>query len=223
MLDVISNPSSWSQVNTAVATNNDRPKDSIVTDYLLKQRHIHEFSVTATPKPITTNLNDIFITVKTTKLYHDTRLALIIKTWFQLAKEQVSFIPFLFFFFLFNFQFFRFFYMRVSQSQCIRRNRLNCVQFFFRTHTHSVSIPITIIVHLSTRRNENSLYSRVVVSRDSIEATRVRFTCIFTTLYNLFQEFNLLIIMLSRGQELKRKIANNNDCWWWQSKRSCIR
>lgn len=87
--DMISSPS-WSTVNTAVARGKDQPKD-IVTDYLLKQRHIHEFSVTGTPKPATTNLNDIFITVKTTKLYHDTRLALIIKTWFQMAKDQVSF------------------------------------------------------------------------------------------------------------------------------------
>lgn len=52
----------------------------------------NERAVTATPKPSTINLNDIFITVKTTKIYHDTRLALIIKTWFQLAKEQVSHI-----------------------------------------------------------------------------------------------------------------------------------
>lgn len=60
------------------------------TNDLLIKRKIHEFAVTATPKPATTTLNDIFMTVKTTKLYHDTRLALIIKTWFQLAKEQVS-------------------------------------------------------------------------------------------------------------------------------------
>lgn len=46
--------------------------------------------VTATPKPQTTELDDIFISVKTTKNYHDKRLALIIKTWFQLAKGQVS-------------------------------------------------------------------------------------------------------------------------------------
>lgn len=51
----------------------------------------HHGAVTATPKPPTTVLDDIFISVKTTKNYHDTRLALIIKTWFQLAKGQVSF------------------------------------------------------------------------------------------------------------------------------------
>lgn len=90
VVDMISTSPSWSTVNTAMIKNNESPKDS-VTNYLLKQRqHIREFSVTATPKPATTNLNDIFITVKTTKLYHDTRLALIIKTWFQLAKDQVS-------------------------------------------------------------------------------------------------------------------------------------
>lgn len=63
----------------------------------------HHGAVTATPKPPTTVLDDIFISVKTTKNYHDTRLALIIKTWFQLAKGQVSFyIFFLFIFIYFN-------------------------------------------------------------------------------------------------------------------------
>lgn len=47
-------------------------------------------AVTATPQPPITELDDIFISVKTTKNYHDTRLALIIKTWFQLARDQVS-------------------------------------------------------------------------------------------------------------------------------------
>lgn len=47
-------------------------------------------SVTGTPKPPNLLLNDIFISVKTTKNYHDNRLALIIKTWYQLAKDQVS-------------------------------------------------------------------------------------------------------------------------------------
>lgn len=91
---MLSSPT-WSTINTAVSKNNNdrfnRRNDNAVTDYHLKQQqHIHEFSVTGTPKPATTNLNDIFITVKTTKLYHDTRLTLIIKTWFQLAKDQVS-------------------------------------------------------------------------------------------------------------------------------------
>lgn len=34
-------------------------------------------------------LDDIFISVKTSKHYEDTRLPIILKTWFQLAKEQV--------------------------------------------------------------------------------------------------------------------------------------
>lgn len=93
VVDILSSPT-WSTINTAVSKKfNDQAirKDNTITDYHLKQQqHIYEFSVTGTPKPATTNLNDIFITVKTTKLYHDTRLALIIKTWFQLAKEQVS-------------------------------------------------------------------------------------------------------------------------------------
>lgn len=36
------------------------------------------------------DLDDIFISVKTTKKYHRTRLRLIIETWFQLARDQVS-------------------------------------------------------------------------------------------------------------------------------------
>ncbi|EAT35791.1 AAEL012068-PA [Aedes aegypti] len=45
-------------------------------------------SVTGTPKPPTTELDDLLISVKTTKGYHDTRLEMITKTWYQLAKEQ---------------------------------------------------------------------------------------------------------------------------------------
>uniref|UniRef100_A0A182V850 Fringe-like glycosyltransferase domain-containing protein n=1 Tax=Anopheles merus TaxID=30066 RepID=A0A182V850_ANOME len=47
-------------------------------------------AVTGTPKPPTTELDDLLISVKTTKSYHDTRLEMIIKTWYQLAKEQGS-------------------------------------------------------------------------------------------------------------------------------------
>ncbi|CRK97336.1 CLUMA_CG010729, isoform A [Clunio marinus] len=41
----------------------------------------------------TTNidLDDIFISVKTTQKYHDSRLKAIVKTWFQLARDQVWF------------------------------------------------------------------------------------------------------------------------------------
>lgn len=35
------------------------------------------------------DLDDIFISVKTTKKYHDSRLRLIVETWFQLARDQV--------------------------------------------------------------------------------------------------------------------------------------
>ncbi|XP_053955564.1 fringe glycosyltransferase isoform X1 [Anastrepha ludens] len=48
-------------------------------------------AVTATPQPPITELDDIFISVKTTKNYHHIRLALIIKTWFQLARDQTWF------------------------------------------------------------------------------------------------------------------------------------
>jgi hypothetical protein len=45
--------------------------------------------ITATPSYTTTYLEDIFISVKTTRHYHSTRLKVILKTWFQLAKHQV--------------------------------------------------------------------------------------------------------------------------------------
>lgn len=44
---------------------------------------------TATMAPFTTNLDDVFISVKTTKHYHHSRLPAIISTWFQFAKDQV--------------------------------------------------------------------------------------------------------------------------------------
>ena len=46
---------------------------------------------TATMAPFTTNLNDVFISVKTTRHYHHSRLPAIIDTWFQFARNQVSF------------------------------------------------------------------------------------------------------------------------------------
>ncbi|XP_017782254.1 PREDICTED: fringe glycosyltransferase-like, partial [Nicrophorus vespilloides] len=48
-------------------------------------------SATATVKPPTTTLEDLFISVKTTKHYHQSRLLIILKTWFQLAKAQTWF------------------------------------------------------------------------------------------------------------------------------------
>lgn len=51
---------------------------------------------TATMAPFTTELDDLFISVKTTKHYHHSRLMAIIGTWFQFAKDQVSFIVELF-------------------------------------------------------------------------------------------------------------------------------
>ncbi|XP_033313521.1 fringe glycosyltransferase-like [Bombus bifarius] len=46
---------------------------------------------TATMAPFTTNLDDVFISVKTTKHYHHSRLPAIISTWFQFAKDQTWF------------------------------------------------------------------------------------------------------------------------------------
>ncbi|XP_073983539.1 fringe glycosyltransferase [Rhodnius prolixus] len=46
---------------------------------------------TATPLPATTSINDLFISVKTTVHYHQARLPVILKTWFQLASQQTWF------------------------------------------------------------------------------------------------------------------------------------
>ena len=44
---------------------------------------------TATMAPFSTDLDDVFISVKTTRNYHYSRLPAIIDTWFQFAKHQV--------------------------------------------------------------------------------------------------------------------------------------
>jgi len=74
----------------------ERPTATLLTELARRSRNgellrdLSQRAVTATPQPPVTELDDIFISVKTTKNYHDTRLALIIKTWFQLARDQVS-------------------------------------------------------------------------------------------------------------------------------------
>lgn len=49
---------------------------------------------TATMAPFSTDLDDVFISVKTTRHYHHSRLPAIIGTWFQFAKEQVCLVAF---------------------------------------------------------------------------------------------------------------------------------
>lgn len=54
-------------------------------------RRLHQFESDKYVEP-SLELDDIFISVKTTKDYHDTRLSMIVKTWFQLAKDQVGLV-----------------------------------------------------------------------------------------------------------------------------------
>lgn len=61
------------------------------SDYYDSYQNGQQPAVTGTPKPPTTELDDLLISVKTTKGYHDTRLEMITKTWYQLAKEQTWF------------------------------------------------------------------------------------------------------------------------------------
>lgn len=68
-------------------------KSSVETSSLRTPLHDEETSqsgTTATAKPPSIELDDIFLSVKTTKGNHDSRLDVILKTWFQKAKEQVS-------------------------------------------------------------------------------------------------------------------------------------
>ena len=51
--------------------------------------HNVEYSPPVTSASSTT-LDDLFISVKTTKNFHNSRLDVIIKTWFTLAREQVT-------------------------------------------------------------------------------------------------------------------------------------
>lgn len=62
-------------------------EDSINFDAALST--VTSTTTTTTVKPHTT-LDDVFISVKTTKNFHATRLDVIIKTWFTLAREQVN-------------------------------------------------------------------------------------------------------------------------------------
>jgi len=93
------------------SANNQTPKLNepnylVAAEQLLRQQprrvisyipqEISEFtseipSATATVKPTATSLDDVFISVKTTGRYHQNRLSIILKTWFQLAKAQTWF------------------------------------------------------------------------------------------------------------------------------------
>ena len=94
------------KVNSA---NNNFSNNRLTNPTKMESNYLdyNQNSVTGTPKPPTTELDDIFISVKTTKNYHDVRLAMIVKTWFQLAKDQVSsyFLCFPCFLHLFTFLF----------------------------------------------------------------------------------------------------------------------
>ncbi len=70
-------------MNIPIATTESNIKD----DIRFSSYHQQQLN---TPTVPTIELDDVFISVKTTKDYHDNRLSMIIKTWFQLAKDQVS-------------------------------------------------------------------------------------------------------------------------------------
>lgn len=79
----------------ALTSRSRRPGSSSLHD---RRKAIHTFqspllnklrsSVEERPK---VSLNDIFITVKTSYKFHQSRLAVILKTWYQLARDQIWF------------------------------------------------------------------------------------------------------------------------------------
>ncbi|MPC23377.1 Fringe glycosyltransferase [Portunus trituberculatus] len=67
-----------------------RREEDLENEEEAKQRRLlNTLVATATAQP-STSLDDLFITVKTTRGFHHTRLDLILKTWFTLARQQVG-------------------------------------------------------------------------------------------------------------------------------------
>lgn len=83
-------------VDEQTAETNEK-SESIAIEVPVSRRTVSEdFAVTsaigtATMLPPATNLDDVFISVKTTKHYHHSRLPVIIGTWFQFARDQTWF------------------------------------------------------------------------------------------------------------------------------------
>ncbi|KAF6203686.1 hypothetical protein GE061_002019 [Apolygus lucorum] len=74
--------------NQAVGWQERAPR-SLSGDY--DNNVVEVLRATATPSPSATSVSDLFISVKTTVHYHQARLPVILKTWFQLAKHQTWF------------------------------------------------------------------------------------------------------------------------------------
>lgn len=70
--------------------NNEDENDEVVDEEERQRGLLSGFVATATTRPSTT-LDDIFISVKTTKNFHKSRLDLVLKTWFTLARKQTWF------------------------------------------------------------------------------------------------------------------------------------
>ncbi|XP_014283170.1 fringe glycosyltransferase [Halyomorpha halys] len=67
----------------------ERAPRSLSNDY--ESNAVEVLKSTATPAPSTASARDLFISIKTTVHYHQARLPIILKTWFQLAPEQIWF------------------------------------------------------------------------------------------------------------------------------------
>ena len=72
--------------------NNNNNNYNLINEEIQQQQQSITLPIpTATMAPYSTELDDVFISVKTTRQFHYTRLPDIINTWFQHAKNQVSF------------------------------------------------------------------------------------------------------------------------------------
>ncbi|XP_015121360.1 fringe glycosyltransferase isoform X1 [Diachasma alloeum] len=87
-------PRQWPEESVVVL--NPAISDGHVDISVMPKISVEETAVTppvatATMAPFSTDLNDVFISVKTTRHYHHSRLPSIIDTWFQYAKDQTWF------------------------------------------------------------------------------------------------------------------------------------
>lgn len=86
-------PRQWPENNEIEvgAMNNFDVDVSEIQKTIIDEIPVTPSVATATMAPFSTDLNDVFISVKTTKHYHYSRLPSIIATWFQHAKDQTWF------------------------------------------------------------------------------------------------------------------------------------
>ncbi|KAK0178932.1 hypothetical protein PV327_007771 [Microctonus hyperodae] len=85
-------PRQWPDENVVGISGNNMEMDMPEVQRIIAEEiAVTPPVATATVAPYSTDLNDVFISVKTTRNYHYSRLPSIISTWFQYAKDQTWF------------------------------------------------------------------------------------------------------------------------------------